>query len=77
MTYQLILNAPISYFLQFFKCFLLVITLLAYNGQGSADEVKHKAMTNRLSVDPTGTCLGIEDLDYPALRAPDVDRPPG
>ncbi len=51
--------------------------LLAYNGQRSADEVKHIAMTNRLSVHPTGTCLGIEDLDYPALRAPDVDRPPG
>jgi hypothetical protein len=58
-------------------CEQVVITLLLYNGQDSADEIRWTEMTQSSVRLPIGTGLGIEDHDYPALRAPNVDRPPG
>ena len=41
---------------------LLVITLLVYNGQNSADEVKQIAMTQSSVCHPIGTGLGLRTM---------------
>ena len=61
----------------FASAIFIAITLLLYNGQDSTDEIRWTEMTQssvRLSI---GTDMGIEDHDYPALRATGVDRLPG
>jgi type I restriction-modification system DNA methylase subunit len=48
----------------------VLMALLLYNGQYSADEIRWTEMTQSPVRLPIGTGLGIEDHDYPAPRAP-------